>query len=675
MKKTLLFVLTVLMLCASFLGVASVSLAETAQTEEKLYVTSTDWNKWNWGTNEREHLITENGMVFKETIKANTAPDDGVTHLGGFAAYTLSKGVSTADGLSAEVSIEKYHTTSRLDVWFGSAGGQTSWTQAMNSFVFLIKPNESRIDFYVRTANGGKTNSYYMSYDKAANNGKIQLAVVKEGDAWTAKVNGVAYTEAMLEGATTVAPAVAIPELMDVIGGTVWFGASHAYTGKDHTEDVETQYTVSKINGKVLASADDPEYFENLVGAKVDGEFEFVGVSPFDNLHENKLGTNPSSVYIDERGFVIENTFKAGVPLADSNGVAGGWTGVFNSFGDDNNLDEYSIRADIPTPYYESENVYSNYSFWFADRSGVWNTALRVIFMRATFKNSETPDGGTLLIQTLSRSSENANDWSAELDTQMTFPAYEENGVPTNKFVASIRKDSVDGNYYMYINGTKLDLAGVNCNNGELKGQPADLAIKTQLSRMEAVFFGSSNELVGTPVADGNDLVVIEAVNGKKIVNKVPDLHLLNTFPAKPRGDKVTTNSIKLAWNQHPYAGVDAHNFKFDGYVIEVTKGRNTEVIQTVKLPLDTRSYVFEGLDPDTSYNFVVSAVSGYDTENPIYLVKYASVTGKTNAIPVEDPAPTKKGCGGSVMAVNGASVLLAAAVVAFVRRRKEGKN
>ena len=140
------------------------------------------------------------------------------------------------------------------------------------------------------------------------------------------------------------------------------------------------------------------------------------------------------------------------------------------------------------------------------------------------------------------------------------------------------------------------------------------------------VFFNCSNGLNGTPSEDYLDTFTIQALNGEKIVNKVPDMTSVDR-PAKPSDSDVTINSIKLSWNAPVYVGVDSYNFDFDGYIIEVQKGNDSTVIMTVKSPLDTRNYTFENLEADTRYHFTIYAVQGYDTEEPVRLIKYTSVT------------------------------------------------
>ena len=498
------------------------------------------------------------------------------------------------------------------------------------------------------------------------------MSIAQENGAYTVTVNGRAVTteDRTTGDGETVDFSAAVAAMIETLNNAAYFGITQTYT-EAPAADEQMQFTVRSVNGmKLVASSSEPVSDNALVGAEVTGEIEFTGTE----WGANQMGTNPAEFYITDDGFVVENTLKAGVSLSDASGVAGGWAGMGTAVAEVNTLDEYSFRINIPKAYYQDETTYCTYDFWFADGSGNWTTASHIIFMRVNFNGADTTKGGTMLIQTLTSQGNGA--FVGELDVQgWSFPALkDESGNATSELVVSIRKNSEDGNYYMYVNGYKLELAGRTCNSGELAGQAADLALKTQLGRMEnGVFFNCSNGLNGTPSEDYLDTFTIQALNGEKIVNKVPDMTSVDR-PAKPSDSDVTINSIKLSWNAPVYVGVDSYNFDFDGYIIEVQKGNDSTVIMTVKSPLDTRNYTFENLEADTRYHFTIYAVQGYDTEEPVRLIKYTSVTVTTDSEEKEnqDKDPQPGGCGGIVGISSGLGVaVIAAGVACLVRKRK----
>ncbi len=571
--------------------------------------------------------------AFKYTLGSEHRIESG--KLSGFGMTFDISGVDLSVKKYIEVSVTNIlDNVDRMDAWdsLGDAAGQPTIFAA--TYRLYLTPGEV-VTAVMKSADGDqgtfdiagganvldnapyyKFSSYIPRADKA-----MTFSVGKVKGDWKVFVNGA-----------SVGFEKDIDSLMNKLEGfaldvSVNLGSDDAANYYATAGEVPVDVLkITGVNGKTIDLEPDP--YEGDYADEIDGETEFI--------RTQYVNIAPDSATYH---YAVTNE---GISIFGRNDALGFGAGL--GFTEALTLDretQLTFTVKMPeTVYASGAEKHGYYCLFLGDSTHKNFSEMRSIYLRISYESSDvTVKSATSPFKVEVILWDNTTEQLVVSSATDTFAPKTTKGREseiTFRFVF----DGKEGVYKLYINGKKATSAAL------------ETALTNYIDNvMEKLYFASSfdyamnNEAKGAWTEEYTDMIGLTLIgfNGKRIVNKVPDMFASMTLKD---GKDITATSATLSWTKGEYAegDFDSYNFTPTGYKlvrnVAVKDGEETKVVEdkTVYIDdIDTVEYTDTGLKPETAYYYSVYAVQ--KNEDGTYTELFRSNLNK-RVMTLSDKAP-----------------------------------
>ncbi len=297
-------------------------------------------------------------------------------------------------------------------------------------------------------------------------------------------------------------------------------------------------------------------------------------------------------------------------------------------------------------------------------------TARPSLFVRTTY-NSDTEGHASVILNT-----------GTTAETVIGLSELDFSVGTDRKVVVWVMRDD-EGSMRVYVNGVRAVMSRSQTAQLNALFEDNGAMYLSTYSTAEKEYLDENGQIKAELDASLNPIYTITSIDGKAIVNEVPELTNV-AAPAKPSEDEITKTSMTLTWSAPELNPYDRKSFSVGAYVIQrfdgnskgsAADGTPDEVYYLTDLSLienedETFSYEITGLTEDTKYFFTIWAVLDGSDKELIFedgnvLARYAQFTvttaGDPEVTPPEDPDDNGGGCAGCSGTVSGTGMALLA--------------
>lgn len=587
---------------------------------------------------ESTKAITEEGFVIggKFAAGCGTAAKYSLGSEHAIAAGGLSSFGMTMDVSGVDSAVKKYVEISftnildnadRMDAWdsFSDAAGQPTiiaatyrmfLTQGEVVTAIMKSVNDDGTQGTITVAGGAnalenapyyKFSSFIPRSDKV-----LTFAVAKVQDDWKILVNGASI--GFESDINTIMNKLNAAQL-EV---TVKLGSDNAADYYASAGSVPTDVVkITGVNGKTIAPEPDP--YEGDYADEITGETEFVR-KQFVNIAPSDTAIVNYAVTADGLSMFGRNEtlgFSAGLCYTEAIELT--------------HTKEFNFTVKMPENVYAANSdKHGYYCFFIGDSTHKNFSEMRSVYLRISYESTEeTVKSATTPFKLETIMWDNQNSALVIADNTVHVAPKTTEGREseiTFRFVY-VEKEGV---YKLYVNGQKVTSPKLEQAMTKYIDEVMDKHY------FACAFDYSLNTAAGGAWAEGDENKIgatLVAFDGKKIVNKVPDMFAGITLKD---GKNVTSDSVTLSWTKGEYAegDFDSYNFTPTGYkivrIIAVNDGESVELREDKVMyvdDIDTVEYTDTQLKPESSYYYTVYAVQ--KNEDGTYIELFRSNLNK----------------------------------------------
>lgn len=571
--------------------------------------------------------------------------------------HTIAAGGLSSFGMTMDVSgvdpaVKKYVEISftnildnadRIDAWdsLSDAAGQPTILAA--TYRLFLTPGEvvtaimksvsddgtQGIFGIAGGANALENAPYYKFSSFVPRNDKIlTFAVAKVQGDWKILVNGA-----------SVGFEADINAIMNKLNDaqlevSVNLGSDDAANYYASAESVPTDVVkITGVNGKTFVLEPDPyegDYADEITGETEFVRSQFVNIAPSDTAIVNYAVTEDG---LSAFGRNETLGFSAGLCYTEEVEIT--------------HDKEFTFTVKMPENVYAANsNKHGYYCFFIGDSTHKNFSEMRSIYLRISYESSE---------ETVKSATTPFKLEAIMWDNQYEALVVADNTVHVGPKTTEGRESEIT---FRFVYAEKEQVYKIYVNGQKVTSAKLEQAITKYIDEvMEKHYFAcafdySLNTAAGGAWTESDENKIgatIVAFNGKKIVNKQPDMFAAMTLKD---GKNVTSDSVTLSWTKGEYTegDFDSYNFTPTGYkIVRKVKDADSVDVREDKViyidDIDTVEYTDTQLLPETSYYYSVYAVQKNEDGTYIELFR-SNLNKRVVTLAKQEPGPSESDSG-----------------------------